>query len=194
MGMMVNEAQSDMRHAYYSGALGILVSSLAWVAATGVALLSSPKSAIWSLLIGGVLIHPVAVLLCRLSGASGGHSRANPLGPLAMASTFWLIFSLPLAYGLGLRNPAWFFGAMLLVLGGRYLVFATLYGMRMYWVLGLALGAAGSLLGWLAAPASAVVAAGAAIELVFAVFGIVQHRHWMRADGPSQPTPLRGAA
>ena len=194
MDMTVTEAQADMRHAYYSGALGIFASSLAWVVATGVALLSSPQHAIWTLLIGGVLIHPIAALLCRMFGASGGHSKANPLGPLAMASTFWLIFSLPLAYGLGLQNPTWFFAAMLLVIGGRYLVFATLFGMRLYWVLGLVLAGAGFILGWRAAPASAVVGAGAAIELVFAAVGVVQHRHWLGPNNSSKPTPLSGSA
>lgn len=188
------EAQSDMRRGYYSGAPGILASALAWSVAAGAAALASPQRAIWALLIGGALIHPVGVVLCRLFGAAATHSKGNPLGQLAGASTFWLIFSLPLAYGLGLQNPAWFFAAMLLVIGGRYLVFATLYGMRIYWALGLALAATGCLLGWLAAPALAVVAAGAAIELAFAVVGLAQHRHWARLDDSSRPTPLRGAA
>jgi hypothetical protein len=191
----VTEAQSDMRRGYYSGAAGIFASALAWSAATAAAALVSPQRAIWVLLVGGALIHPVAVLLCRLLGAPGTHSKANPLGPLAAASTFWLIFSLPLAYGLGLQNPAWFFAAMLLVIGGRYLVFSTLYGMQpFYWALGLTLAGTGFLLWWLAAPALAVVAAGAAIELVFAVAGLVQHRNWVRPDGSSKPAPIRGAA
>ena len=180
MQMTILEAQADMRRGYFSGALGILASSLAWWVATGTAVLASPQRAIWALLLGGVLIHPVGVLLCRIAGVPGTHSKTNPLGLLAGASTFWLIFSLPLAYGLGLQNPAWFFGAMLLTIGGRYLVFATLFGMRLYWVLGLSLAAAGFLLEWFAAPVTVVVGAGAAIELGFAVVGIVQHRSWVR--------------
>lgn len=192
--MTVTEAQCDMRRGYCSGAPGILASALAWSVAAGIAAFASPQRAIWALLVGGALIHPVGVLLCRLLGAPATHSRTNPLGQLAVASTFWLIFSLPLAYGLGLQNPAWFFGAMLLVIGGRYLVFATLFGMRFYWALGLVLAGAGFVLGWLAAPAPVVAAAGAAIELVFAAIGIVQHRHWLRTDTSSMPTPRRDAA
>lgn len=194
MEMTVMESQRDMRSAYYSGAPGILASALAWCAAGAVALLASPQRAVWALLIGGALIHPIGLLLCRLLGAAARHSRSNPLGQLAGASTFWLIFSLPLAYGLGLQNPTWFFAAMLLVIGGRYLVFATLYGMRLYWALGLALAAAGFGLGWFWASASAVVAAGAAIESVFAAIAVVQHRRWVRPDHSTGPTPLRGAA
>lgn len=192
--MTVTDAQHDLRRGYFSGAPGILASALAWSVATGVAALVSPQRAIWALLIGGALIHPAGVLLCRHFGAPGTHAKGNPLGQLAGASTFWLIFSLPLAYALGLQNPAWFFAAMLLIIGGRYLVFATLYGMWLYWALGLALAGAGFALAALSASALAVVAAGAAIELVFAVVGILIHRRWVRADMSPGPTPLRGTA
>ncbi len=194
MEMSVTEAQHDLRRGYYSGAPGILASALAWSVAAGVAAFASPERAIWALLIGGTLIHPVGLVLCRLFGAAATHTRGNPLGQLAGASTFWLIFSLPLAYVLGLQKPAWFFAAMLLVIGGRYLVFATLYGMRLYWALGLALAGAGFALAALSAPALAVVAAGAAIELAFAVAGVIQHRHWAHLANPPKPMPLRDPA
>ena len=175
----VTEAQHDLRRGYCSGAPGILASALAWWAAAGTAAFVSPERAIWVLLIGGALIHPVGVVLCRLAGAPASPTKGNPLGQLAGASTFWLIFSLPLAFGLGLQNPAWFFAAMLLVIGGRYLVFATLYGMQLYWALGLALAGAGFALGMSSVPALAVAAAGAGIELVFAGLCLVQHRRWV---------------
>ncbi len=115
-----------------------------------------------------MLIYPLSVLLCKLLGASGAHGEGNPLGQLAGASTFWLIFSLPLAYGLGLRQPTWFFLGMLLVIGGRYLVFASVYGMRLYWALGLALAASAIVLALCRSPAVFVVAAGALIEFALA--------------------------
>jgi hypothetical protein len=190
----VLEAQSDMRHGYYSGATGIIASALAWSASAATAILHSPERAIWALLIGGMLIYPVGMLLCWMLKASATHTKGNPFGALAGASTFWLIFSLPLAYGLGLNRPEWFFSAMLLVIGGRYLVFATIYGMQLYWALGLTLAAAGALLALMLAPALAVVTAGAAIEFIFGVAAIVLHRHWLRADHSSKPTPLPGAS
>jgi hypothetical protein len=88
MEITVTQAQSDMRRGYYSGAAGILASALAWSAAAGSAALVSPQKAIWVLLVGGALIHPVGVLICRLLGASGRHAKGNPLGLLAGASTF----------------------------------------------------------------------------------------------------------
>jgi hypothetical protein len=194
METTVAAAQSDMRRGYYSGAPGILASALSWSAAAATAALVSPERAIWVLLIGGALIHPVAVVICRLLGASGSHAKTNPLAPLAAASTLWLIFCLPLAYGLGLQKPAWFFASMLLVIGGRFLVFSTLYGMRLYWVLGMTLAAAGVASGWLNVPFPLVALAGAAIEMSFAAAAFVQHRKWVHPNNSSKPTPLRGAA
>lgn len=186
MELTVIQAQSDMRRGYYSGAAGILASALAWTVSVATAMLESPEKAIWVLLVGGALIHPVGLLICRLLGAPGSHAKGNPLGLLAGASTFWLIFSLPLAYVLGLQNPAWFFAAMLLVIGGRYLVFGTLYGMRLYWALGLALAGAGFVSAWLGASAVVVVATGAAIEWVFGGACVAAHRSWMRRDVAAQ--------
>lgn len=175
MGISVSEAQADMRHGYYGGGPGILASALAWTVATGFAFSGHTQGAVWALLIGGMFIHPVGVLICRLLGAPGSHTKGNPFGQLAGASTFWLIFCLPLACALSLQNLNWFFPAMLLVIGGRYLTFATLYGMNLYWALGLALAMAGFGLGSLAAPVHVSAVVGASIETVFAIFFIVQH-------------------
>ncbi len=194
MEMLLAEAQRDMRNGYYSGATGILASALAWAASATVVLFHSPERAVWVLLIAGMLIFPVGLLLCRLLGAPGTHSKGNPLGQLAGASTFWLIFSLPLAYVVGLSNTAWFFSAMLLVIGGRYLVFATIYGMRLYWLLGLVLALAGAVLALLRVAPLLVVAAGSAIEFAFGFVAIMQHHRWVRSGNSSCPMPLRDPA
>lgn len=176
MGMTVEAAQADMREGYYSGAAGILASALAWSVAAGFAFFATPREAIWALLVGGMLIHPVGVLICKGLGARGAHTKGNPLGLLAGASTFWLIFSLPLAYVVGLQTAAFFFVAMLLVIGGRYLVFGTIYGMKLYWALGLSLAAAACLLAVLGAKTQYVALAGAALEWVFGIACLAQHR------------------
>lgn len=180
MDRSISEAQADMREGYYSGAAGILASALAWSIAAGVAIIGSAERSIWALLLGGMLIFPVSILISKALGARGTHTKGNPLGQLAGASTFWLVFSMPLAYGLGQQKPSWFFMAMLLVIGGRYLVFATLYGMRLYWVLGLALAAVAIALAFLAAAPAIAASAGAATEMVFAIICLVQHRQSLR--------------
>ena len=194
MDMAISEAQADMRQGYCSGGAGIAASAIAWSVAAGVSVSGTAQNAVWALLIGGIFIHPVSVLICKLLGARGTHAKGNPLGQLAGASTFWLIFCMPLAYGLSLQEVRWFFPAMLLVIGGRYLVFATLYGMRLYWVLGLALAAAGVALGWLAAPVPVAAVTGAGLEAAFALVCLVQHRRQAGPASPIKREPLREAA
>ncbi len=141
----LTQAQSDMRSGYCSGGAGILASALAWLAAAIATLQAAPQQAVWVLFIGGMAIHPFGIVICRLLGGSGKHAKDNPLGSLAWAGTLWLMFSLPLAYAVSLYRIEWFFPAMLLLIGGRYLTFSMLFGMRVYWLLGLSLAAAGCL-------------------------------------------------
>ncbi|HVK79091.1 MAG TPA: hypothetical protein VM915_00630 [Verrucomicrobiae bacterium] len=178
----LHTAQLDMRRGYVSGAGGILASSLAWAAAAATAILVSPAQSVWVLFIGGMLIHPAGLVICKLVGASGGHEKANPLGALAGATTLWLIFSLPLVYVAHLQRMEWFFPAMLLVIGGRYLTFATIYGMRLYWALGLTLAGAAIALVLLKANAQIGAVTGSAIELVFAIAALVLHARWSKAQ------------
>ena len=193
MTMSLSDAQGDMRQGYYSGAAGILASSLVWSIAAGVAVFSAAETAIWVLLLGGMVIHPGAVLICKVLGVRGSHTTGNPLGQLAGASTVWLIFCLPLAYGLSLQQTGWFFGAMLVVIGGRYMVFATLYGMRLYWVLGGLLALTACALVFLAVAVPIIVVAGAVLEAVFASICFVQHRQWAGSTQSTAPAQRRTA-
>lgn len=165
--LTVAAAQHDMRTAYLGGAPGLFVSGTVWAVAGLVCLWRSPQAAVWALYAGGVLIHPLAVLLTRLFGRSGSHAPGNPLGALALASTIWMILMLALAYGIALWRIDLFFPAMLFIIGGRYLTFATLYGGKLYWICGAALALAGYGLATLHAPPAAGAFAGAAIEIVF---------------------------
>ena len=162
------DAQLDMRAAYYGGAPGMLTSAAAWLVAALVARLESPERAVWALFIGGMLIHPLALLFTKALGRSGKHPASNPLASLAMATTFWMIMMLPLAYGVSLLRIEWFFPAMLFIIGGRYLTFATLFGTRSYWLCGAALALAGYALGRANAAPELGALAGSAIEAAFA--------------------------
>lgn len=175
MDLTLPQLQAQMRAGYGSGWTGIAASALAWAVAAGVAWQGSAQHAITALLAGGVLIFPASLVLGKLLHLPCHHPKGNALGSLAGASTFWLIFCLPIAWLLGQQQPAWFFAAMLLVIGGRYLVFASVYGMALYWALGLILAAAGFGLTALSMPAAVIASAGAAIELVFAGLCAAQH-------------------
>lgn len=179
--MSIGDAQRDMDRAYLSGAPGMLVSATVWLCAGIVALRVSPVSALWTLFIGAVFIHPVSVLVAKLLGRSGQHAKGNPLGSLAFASTVWLILSCVIAFGVALYRMEWFFPAMLLVIGGRYLTFATLFGMRVYWVCGLALALAGYVLFSLGAAPWASAFTGSAVEASFAIAILILSR---RDKGP----------
>ena len=157
-----------MRVAYFSGAPGMFASALAWLVAGVIALQVSSSSAVLALFAGGMLIHPTGVLLCKALGRSGKHAKANPLGALALENTGWLILCLPIAYAISLLNVRWFFPAMLLVIGGRYLTFRTLFGLRIYWLCGAALALAGYFLAVTKSQPHVAAFAGAAIETAFA--------------------------
>ncbi len=165
----IADAQREMRFAYYGGAPGMLTSAAVWLTAAIVCLRYSAQQAVWTLLIGGMFIHPLSLLLTKALGRPGKHSRGNPFGTLALASTFWLILSCPLAYAASRLQIEWFFPAMLAVIGGRYLTFATMFGDRSYWICGAVLAIAGYWLARAYAPPPFGAFAGAIIESVFAV-------------------------
>jgi hypothetical protein len=182
------QAQADMRWAYWHGAFGVLCSALAWAIAAGVAALGKPQHAVWALLIGGMFIFPLSMAMARLAGRAGMHEKANPLGRLALVSTFGLMFGCALALGVATQKLEWFFPTMLLVIGGRYLVFTKVYGLRIYWACGLALVAAGLVLGVvLVAPSPELKAAGLLLgavtgAVIEALFGVLLLRHGRSTD------------
>ncbi len=166
--MHIEEAQQDFRHSYFGGAPGVLVSALAWFTAGLVSIYQSPRQAVITLLVGGMLIHPLSTLLVKALGRSAKPAAGNPMTRLALESTAWLIFCIPLAYALSRHRIEWFFPAMLLVIGGRYMVFATLYGRRIYWLCGGTLALAAYALAVAGASPSTGALTGAAIEAIFA--------------------------
>ncbi len=166
--MNIARAQEQMRHAYFGGAPGMLVSAAVWAAAGLVASGGAFTQAIWTLFVGGMAIHPLGLLLAKALGRPGG-ARGNPLDRLAFESTITMILALPLAYAVSLLRAEWFFPAMLLVIGGRYVVFASIYGLRLYWACGAVLATAAygaAVMRFAPAPAAFV---GAAVEAGFAM-------------------------
>lgn len=100
-------------------------------------------------------------------GVPGKHSKQNPLGKLAVEGTVFMLMCIPLALLLSLEEHAWFFQGMLLIIGGRYLTFATLYGVKTYWVLGGILGIAALVLFFFNASPGISALTGGLVELGF---------------------------
>lgn len=175
------DAQRDMRDAYYSGAPGVVSSATVWLAAAVVAALVTPKAGIMTLVFGGVLIFPASVVVCKMIGRSGKHNKNNPLAPLAIEGTIWMLFSIPLAIGAALYRIEWFFPFMLLIIAGRYLTFSTLYGMRIYWLFAIVLAISSFCLLAMNAPVFAGAFTGALVEYIFGVVIFIGYK-------PAQPT------
>ncbi|PCJ95371.1 MAG: hypothetical protein COA50_09200 [Flavobacteriaceae bacterium] len=132
-------AQKDMRNAYYGGGPGVFTSGIVWLSAGIVALLSTKQTSVLVFFFGGMLIHPMGILLSKILKRSGKHKKENPLSNLSLESTFLLFIGLFIAFMALQVRPNWFFPIMILIIGGRYLIFASVYGLRIYWVLGAVL-------------------------------------------------------
>lgn len=165
----IKDAQKDMRTAYFDGFPGILASGLVWLTSGFMALMVSPKAGMLGLVLGGMLIFPLSVLLCKLFGCSGQHDKANPLAPLAFENTFWMLLSIPIAVAVSFYSEPWFYPAMLLIIAGRYLTFNTLYGTRLYYLLAGLLVLSAWLLVQFKAPVYAGGLLGGAVEIGFAL-------------------------
>lgn len=86
---------------------------------------------------------PLALLIARLFRAPKV-SRGNPLTLLGFEAILPLFAGLLIAWGLIPLSPDFAFAALALVIGARYLSFATMYGDRLYWALGAVLFAIGT--------------------------------------------------
>lgn len=168
MNETLHAHQQDMRDGFAWGAPGMTVSGLVWLAAAAVAMRGSFMSAVLTLFAGGAVIHPLGVLLARAVGRRGANAPGNPMATLALESTAWMLALLPIAFAVASREPAWFFPAMLSVIGGRYLVFQSIYGARLYWLCGGALIATAWFVVLLRLDPALGAAAGGLVELAFA--------------------------
>lgn len=175
----LQKAQEDMRIGYGYGSIGVLVSGVVWVTASLIVNFYSSQKGIWALIIGGMLIFPVSTLIEKLIGVKGGHDKNNPLGKLGMEGTIWMIMCIPLAYGLSLNKSEWFFQGMLMIIGGRYLTFASIFGMRIYWVLGAVLGLSAYILFNFQVNDFASALTGGLIEITFGIVMYVLYIYTM---------------
>ncbi|MFZ6843537.1 DUF7010 family protein [Undibacterium sp. RuTC16W] len=166
---VTEEQQHEMRYAHYDGAPGVLVSGLVWIAAALVCYQLGINKAVWTLLIGGAFIYPLSLLVTKVMGRPAKTSKDNALNQLGMASTIWLILCCAMAYGLFLLKPELFFPAMMATIGSRYLIFASIYGRSIFWVMGVSLIVAANLVLFLAITPVVAAGLGGLIEMLFAV-------------------------
>lgn len=165
--MDIVDAQREMRWGHFAGGIGALASGMVWLAAAVVALQGTPMAAAATLLLGGMAIYPASIVGCKLAGRPGAVSRGNPLAAAALEVALLFVMGMPFAYLAARFAPSWFFPGMLMLIGGRYLSFRTLYGLALFLVLGGTLACAGVALLALHAPFAAAPFTGAVVELLF---------------------------
>ena len=146
---------------------GAFASGAVWLTTGITALLNTKQISVLIFFFGGMLIHPLGILISRALKRSGKHKKGNPLSHLALESTFLLFIVLFIAFlSLQIRSN-WFFSVMILIIGGRYFIFSSIYGMRVYWVFGTVLilsGVGGFLFN---APFHVIGFIGGIIEILF---------------------------
>jgi hypothetical protein len=153
--MTIAEAQREVRTVYVGGFYGQLVSGAIWVASAALTTWVSQRAGILALVFGGMLIYPLTQILLRASGRSASLAPDNPFRELAIEIAFLVPLLLPLVGAATLHNTAWFYPAMMIVVGAHYLPFSFLYGMRQFIPLSGLLLVGGVLIG-LCAPGMAV--------------------------------------
>lgn len=171
--MEIREAQEDMSNAYYGGGPGSLVSGLVWVISGVIAMFISMQASVLTFFFGGTLIFPISMLISKLLNRSGKHKPDNPLAILALESTILLFVGFFIAFLLLGDRPEWFYSIMCLIIGGRYLLFNTLYGKRIYWFFGALLLLAGCLSFFFDIPIYFMAITGGLIEIVFSIFILI---------------------
>ncbi|TFD31213.1 DUF7010 family protein [Cryobacterium cryoconiti] len=166
--MTIIEAQADVRRAYRGGFSGPLVSALIWAIANTVYLLVSPGAAMVALFFGGMLIFPLSAVILRMMPGRIPLPAGHPSNALAIQSAFTVPVGLLVAIALGTYEPVLFFPASLLIVGAHYFVFVSLYGTRIFAVLGGTLVALGAI-GMFLVPGIGAVSGwiGGAVFLVF---------------------------
>ncbi len=141
--MHIEDAQRDVRTVFLGGFVGQLVSGLLWLSSAALASGVSHRAGILFLLIGGVFIFPLTQLGLRLLGHRASLHRGHPMNALAMQTAFIVPLCLPLVGAVLICRQAWFYPALMIVVGAHYLPFMFLYGMRQFAALaGLLIAAA----------------------------------------------------
>lgn len=168
--MTIDEAQADLRRAYVGGGPGVLVSALTWFTAALVERTHGVGTAFTVLFFSGMLIYPIGTAASRLVFKRTKEAAGNPLGRTALESTIVMIGGLFAAWLFVSLQPSYVFPIAAIAVGTHYAVFGTVYGDRLYWMLGALITVVGlvSIYGVVPIPAGPIFAVGA-VELVFAI-------------------------
>ena len=130
-----------------------------------------------ALFVGGLFIFPVSALLTRALGGAPTLPKGHPMLALAMQSAFIVPVGWPIVVAAGMTREAWYFAAAAVLVAVHYFPFMSLYGMRLFGVLAVAL--LGGVFASIAlAPGSVAASAWStgAVEVMFACVAMTQWR------------------
>lgn len=145
--MTLFESQKEMRSAFLGGFAGQMISGLIWLLASLVSLFSSPIYGMLLLFFGCMCIFPLTKLTLRTIGRAAKVSEENGLWALGSQVSFTVPINFLLVGAIILDRYMWFFPAAMIIVGGHYLPFITLYGMKMFGILALILILGGTVIG-----------------------------------------------
>lgn len=179
--MTIEEQQADQRRAFVGGGPGVFVSGSTWIVAALVERSHGTQTAFAALFIGGMMIFPVSSAICRLLFRRAASASGNALGGLGLESTIMMIGGLFAAWLFLDVRPELTFPIAAIAVGTHYLPFRTIYGDRLFWLLGGLITAVG-VAGIVAAPPwlNVILAVGV-VELVFGVALTLRDRMARRA-------------
>ena len=141
--MTITEAQRDIGRAFVGGGPGVFVSAMIWFTAAYVEATQGIRPAFILLFFGGMLIFPLSLLAARFLFGRAKEATDNPLGMVALESTIAMIGGLFAAWLMLRFEPDYVFPLAAIAVGTHYAVFKTVYGDRMFWLLGALITAVG---------------------------------------------------
>ncbi len=170
--MEIAQAQKDVRDTFLGGFAGQLVSAAMWGASAAVCTWHSFHLAEIVLVVGCFFIFPLTQLLLRSMGHAYALPKGHPMNALGIQVAFTVGLTLPVLIGIAALRPAWFYPAVMIVVGAHYLPFVFMYGMWQFAGLCAVLVASGVAIGmYLPTPLSFGAWLTAALLFLFAFVG-----------------------
>jgi hypothetical protein len=127
--MEIAQAQKDVRDTFLGGFAGQLVAAVLWGTSAAACTWRSLHLAEIILVLGGFLIFPLTQLVLRSLGHAYALPKGHPMNALGIQVAFTLPLALPVVIGIAALRPAWFYPALMIILGAHYLPFVFMYGM-----------------------------------------------------------------
>jgi hypothetical protein len=178
--MALTEAQADLRRAHVNGGAGVIVSGLAWLAASIVFITAGPRPAFFTLFVCGLAIAPVAQLVTRFVFKAPPSGTGKRLEWIAIATVPVLLAGFYIGWLRLETAPLAAIPIAAIGVGLRYLAFPVMYGGLIFAVLGTAFMAGGA--AGLVGPESLAAPIALGLALTELAIGSLLARQWRAGE------------